>query len=86
MVRYCCLCTENRAIIKRPKTAEMICKDCVCRVFEDEVHQTIVENKLFHRRQWGEGDDPRCGRKGELPRFCVCGEVVVAAATAMMQS
>jgi hypothetical protein len=27
----------------------MICKDCFFRVFEDEVHQTVIENKLFHR-------------------------------------
>jgi cytoplasmic tRNA 2-thiolation protein 1 len=48
MVRLCCLCLDNRAIIKRPKTAEMVCKDCFFRVFEDEVHQTIVDNCLFH--------------------------------------
>jgi len=65
MVRYCCLCTENRAIIKRPKTAEMICKDCFYRVFEDEVHQTIVENKLFHRGE--RVAIAASGGKGALP-------------------
>jgi len=49
MVRLCCLCTVNRAMIKRPKTSEMICKSCFFSVFEEEVHQTIMEHALFTR-------------------------------------
>ncbi|KZW04405.1 hypothetical protein EXIGLDRAFT_758694 [Exidia glandulosa HHB12029] len=43
----CALCHTERAIIKRPKTGQQICKDCFFRVFETEVHNTIVDSKLF---------------------------------------
>jgi hypothetical protein len=43
----CVLCNNRKAILKRPKTAETICKECFYQVFEDEIHQTIVSNKLF---------------------------------------
>lgn len=36
-------------MIKRPKTSEMICKSCFFSVFEEEVHQTIMEHALFTR-------------------------------------
>eukprot|EP01112_Ceratiomyxa_fruticulosa_P012591 TRINITY_DN3495_c0_g2_i1.p1 TRINITY_DN3495_c0_g2~~TRINITY_DN3495_c0_g2_i1.p1 ORF type:complete len:381 (-),score=59.91 TRINITY_DN3495_c0_g2_i1:26-1168(-) len=47
--RLCCLCNVQKAVLKRPKTNEMICKECFFRVFEDEIHHTIVSNKLFNR-------------------------------------
>ncbi|CAN6539141.1 unnamed protein product [Malus baccata var. baccata] len=37
--RQCCICHERRAALKRPKTLEQ--------VFEEEIHQVIVENQLF---------------------------------------
>ncbi|KAF1865601.1 hypothetical protein Lal_00004977 [Lupinus albus] len=46
-VRLCCLCNERRASLKRPKTLEHICRECFYRVFEDEIHDVIISNKLF---------------------------------------
>ncbi|KAM0986310.1 hypothetical protein ACFX13_013749 [Malus domestica] len=45
--RQCCICHERRAAFKRPKTLEQICRECFYKVFEDEIHQVIVENQLF---------------------------------------
>ncbi|KAI9317570.1 cytoplasmic tRNA 2-thiolation protein 1 [Dichotomocladium elegans] len=49
MVKLCVLCSKNRAMIKRPKTNQPICKECFFYVFETEIHNTIVNAKLFHR-------------------------------------
>ena len=48
-MKFCEMCTKNKAALKRPKTAEMICKECFFQAFEDEVHQTIATNNLFSR-------------------------------------
>ncbi|THH20291.1 hypothetical protein EW146_g1048 [Bondarzewia mesenterica] len=45
--KNCALCQNARAIVKRPKTGQQICKDCFFYVFETEVHNTIVEAGLF---------------------------------------
>lgn len=45
--RSCALCDKARAILKRPKTGQQICKECFFYVFETEVHNTITEAKLF---------------------------------------
>ncbi|XP_044475547.1 cytoplasmic tRNA 2-thiolation protein 1 isoform X2 [Mangifera indica] len=45
--RLCCICNQRRAALKRPKTLEQICRDCFYEVFEEEIHQVIVENQLF---------------------------------------
>lgn len=45
--KNCALCQNARAIVKRPKTGQQICKDCFFYVFETEVHNTITEAKLF---------------------------------------
>ncbi|KAI0477518.1 hypothetical protein GGR56DRAFT_637683 [Xylariaceae sp. FL0804] len=45
----CALCTTQRALIKRPKNHQKLCKTCFIRVFEDEVHHTIVSAQLFFR-------------------------------------
>ncbi|KAI7825930.1 cytoplasmic tRNA 2-thiolation protein 1 [Kickxella alabastrina] len=49
MPRQCEICQQARAVLRRPKTAQRICKDCFYHVFETEVHNTIVDNKLFKR-------------------------------------
>ncbi|CAG0892334.1 unnamed protein product [Darwinula stevensoni] len=41
-------CSRNAAL-KRPKTGAAICKECFFRAFEDEVHKTITDAKLFER-------------------------------------
>ncbi|KAL0347457.1 UNVERIFIED_CONTAM: Cytoplasmic tRNA 2-thiolation protein 1 [Sesamum calycinum] len=45
--RFCTVCNERRAALKRPKTLEQICKECFYAVFEDEIHRVIVDNHLF---------------------------------------
>ncbi|KAJ4830383.1 nucleotidyltransferase [Turnera subulata] len=45
--RLCCLCNNRRAALKRPKTLEQICRECFYEVFEEEIHQVIVDNQLF---------------------------------------
>lgn len=45
--KSCALCNKSRAIIKRPKTGQQICKECFFHVFETEVHNTITESNLF---------------------------------------
>ena len=42
-----CKCGQ-RAVLKRPKTGCQICRGCFFEAFETEIHQTIVENKLFN--------------------------------------
>jgi len=49
VVRVCNICQTQRAALKRPKTGEMICRECFYKIFEEEVHRTIVDKKLFHR-------------------------------------
>lgn len=57
--RNCALCEKARAIVKRPKTGQQICKECFFYVFETEVHNTITEAGLFKR-----GDRVAIGASG----------------------
>lgn len=57
--RPCQLCGAPRAILKRPKTAQNVCKACFFHVFEEEIHNTIVEARLFKR-----GDRVAIGASG----------------------
>eukprot|EP00186_Timspurckia_oligopyrenoides_P004463 CAMPEP_0182442110 /NCGR_PEP_ID=MMETSP1172-20130603/1069_1 /TAXON_ID=708627 /ORGANISM="Timspurckia oligopyrenoides, Strain CCMP3278" /LENGTH=354 /DNA_ID=CAMNT_0024636813 /DNA_START=1328 /DNA_END=2392 /DNA_ORIENTATION=+ len=45
--RICVYCKKVRANVKRPKTGDAVCRDCFYSAFEDEVHSTIVHEKLF---------------------------------------
>lgn len=47
MVVKCKRCDKNKAILKRPKTSDVMCKECFFFVFEEEVHKTISDAKLF---------------------------------------
>jgi len=47
MPRKCNSCGEKNAILKRPKTGDALCKDCFYWAFEEEIHHTIVQAKLF---------------------------------------
>ncbi|KAI9295225.1 cytoplasmic tRNA 2-thiolation protein 1 [Neoconidiobolus thromboides FSU 785] len=49
MAKTCALCQVSKAIIKRPKTGQPICKSCFFLVFETEIHNTITDNNLFQR-------------------------------------
>ncbi|XP_065186831.1 cytoplasmic tRNA 2-thiolation protein 1-like [Sycon ciliatum] len=48
MPKQCQLC-QGKAVLKRPKTGHLLCKECFFRAFEDEVHRTIVDNSIFSR-------------------------------------
>lgn len=43
----CVVCKTERALIKRPKNHQKLCKKCFISIFEDEVHHTIVTSNLF---------------------------------------
>ncbi|PHH66559.1 hypothetical protein CDD81_7034 [Ophiocordyceps australis] len=43
----CVRCRGDRAVVKRPKNHEKLCRECFLTVFEDEVHHTITSSKLF---------------------------------------
>jgi len=45
--KVCSLCEIAKAMLRRPKTGQQICKDCFFYVFETEVHNTITDSKLF---------------------------------------
>ncbi|XWS25980.1 hypothetical protein CRYUN_Cryun27aG0114200 [Craigia yunnanensis] len=45
--RLCCTCNQRKPALKRPKTLQQICRECFYEVFEEEIHQVIVENLLF---------------------------------------
>ncbi|KAI0836320.1 adenine nucleotide alpha hydrolases-like protein [Hypoxylon sp. FL0890] len=44
----CALCKTERALIKRPKNHQKLCKGCFIQIFEDEVHHTITSSQLFY--------------------------------------
>lgn len=46
-MRPCSKCGLSGAVLKRPKTADALCKECFYVAFETEVHETIVRAHLF---------------------------------------
>mmetsp|Transcript_2435 Transcript_2435/g.3704 ORF Transcript_2435/g.3704 Transcript_2435/m.3704 type:complete len:331 (-) Transcript_2435:480-1472(-) len=46
-MRSCSKCNNAKAVLKRPKNGDKLCKDCFYEAFEDEIHQTIMDNSLF---------------------------------------
>ncbi|KAH3674630.1 hypothetical protein WICMUC_003176 [Wickerhamomyces mucosus] len=46
--QLCEQCHSRKAQVKRPKNLQKICKECFYDVFETEIHNTIVNNKLFY--------------------------------------
>jgi len=47
--KLCAYCTKQKPALKRPKTGDLICRDCFYDRFETEIHETIVNAKLFKR-------------------------------------
>lgn len=47
MVKLCGKCGECRAVLRRPKTLDSLCRECFYTALEDEVHETIITNNLF---------------------------------------
>eukprot|EP00753_Platysulcus_tardus_P013268 PLAT3649.1.p1 GENE.PLAT3649.1~~PLAT3649.1.p1 ORF type:complete len:117 (+),score=20.59 PLAT3649.1:53-403(+) len=50
MPQACALC-GGRAAMRRPKDGSALCKPCFFLKFEEEVHETIVSNRLFYPGQ-----------------------------------
>ncbi|XP_072953444.1 cytoplasmic tRNA 2-thiolation protein 1 isoform X1 [Typha angustifolia] len=46
-VRLCSICNQRKPALKRPKTLEQICRECFYCVFEEEIHEVIIDNNLF---------------------------------------
>lgn len=49
LASLCELCHCRKAVMRRPKNLEKLCKKCFIHVFETEIHRTIIREKLFHR-------------------------------------
>lgn len=45
----CSQCQERRAALKRPRNGQLLCQPCFFDLFESEVHDTILKEKLFER-------------------------------------
>ena len=41
------MCHTANAKIKRPKNGMPVCNECFYFVFEEEIHQTIIDNQVF---------------------------------------
>lgn len=70
--KLCALCAKSRAILKRPKTGQQICKECFFYVFETEVHNTITQAQLFKP-----GDRVAIGASGGKGKLCYLHPCVV---------
>ncbi|XP_062510516.1 cytoplasmic tRNA 2-thiolation protein 1-like [Corticium candelabrum] len=44
-----CSCGVRNATLKRPKTGHALCKECFYKVFEEEVHRTVTDGRIFKR-------------------------------------
>ncbi len=49
MVRHCQYCNARPAKVLRPKNLLPVCLECFFELFENEVHLTITEGKIFSR-------------------------------------
>jgi len=49
--KVCDICKSGKPVIKRPKTGQMVCKECFYFVFEEEIHQTIIQGNVFKENE-----------------------------------
>ena len=49
MVRHCQYCNARPAKVLRPKNLLPVCLECFYELFENEIHLTIIEDKIFRR-------------------------------------
>lgn len=59
MPSLCDICRIGRPVMRRPKNKQSLCKTCFFKVFEDEIHETIITSELFN-----EGDYVAIGASG----------------------
>lgn len=45
----CDECSIERPVMRRPKNGKSLCKECFFSIFEQEIHETIINYKLFER-------------------------------------
>lgn len=45
----CAYCGIRRPKLQRPKTGSKVCQECFISRFEEEIHETIINNDLFQR-------------------------------------
>lgn len=45
----CSTSCGKKSVLKRPKTGDVLCKECFFWAFETEVHNTIITGKLFNK-------------------------------------
>jgi hypothetical protein len=45
--QMCELCKDRRAALIRPRNRQQLCQQCFFVAFENEIHKTIVDNRLF---------------------------------------
>ena len=64
--RTCVLCEKAKAMLKRPKTGQQICRDCFFYIFETEVHNTITQSSFFNP-----GDRVAIGASGGKGTFVI---------------
>ncbi|EAN78267.1 TIGR00269 family protein, putative [Trypanosoma equiperdum] len=57
--RQCSHCEKEKAVLKRPRNGKLLCQRCFFNLFEAEVHETIMKEKLFKP-----GDIVACGASG----------------------
>ena len=48
-MKKCTYCKTEKPSLKRPKTGKLCCIKCFIKYFEEEIHETIISNKLFTR-------------------------------------
>lgn len=60
----CEACERHPAQIRRPRNGARVCSPCFFKLFEGEIHETIVSNRLFER-----GDRVAIGASGGKGRF-----------------
>ncbi|CAL9732483.1 cytoplasmic tRNA 2-thiolation protein 1 [Monosporozyma unispora] len=65
--QLCEICHCRKAVIKRPKNLQKVCKECFFYVFETEIHNTIVNNNLFQR-----GEKVAVGASGGKDSTVLC--------------
>lgn len=63
----CTLCPSSpaRAILRRPKTLQPVCKSCFFEVFETEIHNTIMGFGQAEGSGSGKGKGKELFRRGE---------------------
>lgn len=49
MVKQCQYCNERPAKVLRPKNLLPVCLECFYELFENEIHLTITEEKVFRK-------------------------------------